>query len=67
LGNYDRCTSIGGAYGANPCKVFWGSGHPGGLHFGFCDGSVRFVSLNVDISILLNAASIAGGETTILP
>jgi prepilin-type N-terminal cleavage/methylation domain-containing protein len=64
LGDFDRCVQIGGS---NPCKRFWGSGHADGLHFGFCDGSVRFVSLNVDINLLISAATIAGGETTILP
>ncbi len=67
LGDYDRCVKIGGLAGSNPCKRFWGSAHPGGLHFSFCDGSVRFVSLDVDINLLISASTIAGGETDTLP
>ena len=67
LGDFDRCVAIGGFAGSNPCKRFWGSGHAGGLHFAFCDGSVRFVSLDVDITLLIAAASIAGDEAAPLP
>jgi prepilin-type processing-associated H-X9-DG protein len=49
------------------CKRGFGSTHTGGLNFAFADGSVRFVSNNVDMRILGTAATIAGGEVANLP
>jgi type II secretory pathway pseudopilin PulG len=40
----------------------FGSNHPTGTHFGLCDGSVTFISENIDHSVFLSAASRAGGE-----
>ena len=40
----------------------WGSFHPDGLQFSMCDGSVHFVSLDVDMNLLADMASIGGGE-----
>ena len=40
----------------------FGSNHTGGAQFIFGDGSVSFLSENIDYSILLNTASIGGGE-----
>jgi prepilin-type processing-associated H-X9-DG protein len=31
-------------------KMIWGSAHPGALHFLFCDGSVRTISYDIDVS-----------------
>jgi prepilin-type processing-associated H-X9-DG protein len=39
--------------------------HPGGSHFLFCDGSVRFVSDSVDGALLTAQVTRAGGETMI--
>jgi prepilin-type N-terminal cleavage/methylation domain-containing protein/prepilin-type processing-associated H-X9-DG protein len=61
-GDYDRCVSAGGDGLAIACKRGWGSEHPGGLHFAFCDGSVHFISTTVDIYLLANLATIEGGE-----
>ena len=44
------------------CKRGWGSLHPGGLHFAFCDASTRFVSDNIDMQVLADLATIAGSE-----
>jgi prepilin-type N-terminal cleavage/methylation domain-containing protein/prepilin-type processing-associated H-X9-DG protein len=42
----------------------WGSGHPGGVNFVFCDGSARFI--NDDISpITLSALSTRAGSETL--
>ena len=51
--------------GDNQCKRAWGSFHANGnLNFALCDGSVRSVSTNVDMNLVLPAmATIAGGET----
>ncbi len=68
LGNsYARCNSSGGPGGDNPCKRGFGSNHSGGLNFVLADGSVRFISYNVDINMLGALATIAGGEVVTLP
>ena len=38
------------------------SRHPGGVMTGFADGSVHFVTDEVDLSVWQGMASIAGGE-----
>jgi prepilin-type N-terminal cleavage/methylation domain-containing protein/prepilin-type processing-associated H-X9-DG protein len=43
----------------------FGSEHPGGANFGYCDGSVTFVSETVDFTILLSTASRDGSESTV--
>jgi len=40
------------------------SRHVGGGHFAMCDGSVRFISENMDLGAYRNMASIDGGEIT---
>jgi prepilin-type N-terminal cleavage/methylation domain-containing protein/prepilin-type processing-associated H-X9-DG protein len=73
LGNdYQKCwrpdgVNPGGPGGDNPCKRGWGSMHAGGLNFALGDGSVRFVSYNVDINLLTAMATMAGGESEVLP
>lgn len=57
--DYTRSCAMGGV-----CKRGWGSLHPGGLHFSFGDGSVRFISSSTDMQVLCNAATIANGEAT---
>ncbi len=42
--------------------VSMGSMHPGGTHFGIADGSVRFISETVDMTLYLSAASRNGKE-----
>jgi prepilin-type N-terminal cleavage/methylation domain-containing protein/prepilin-type processing-associated H-X9-DG protein len=51
----------------DPCGVFhfW-SLHPGGAHFAFADGSVRFLSYAAD-SVLPALATRAGGEAVAVP
>jgi prepilin-type N-terminal cleavage/methylation domain-containing protein/prepilin-type processing-associated H-X9-DG protein len=41
----------------------WGSGHPGGVNFVFCDGSVKFISDGVSIVTLARLSTRAGDET----
>jgi prepilin-type N-terminal cleavage/methylation domain-containing protein/prepilin-type processing-associated H-X9-DG protein len=73
LGNsYNKCwrpdgVHDGGSGADNPCKRGWGSMHSGGMNMLLCDGSVRFVSFNVDINLLAALATIAGGEVAQLP
>ena len=43
------------------------SQHPGGLHFALADGTVRWISNNIPLQTYRDLASIAGGETVLLP
>lgn len=43
--------------------VSFGSEHPAGAHFAFADGSVHFITENIELSVLKAAASRKGGET----
>ena len=65
LNDYDRCVEIGGS--SHGCKRMWGSGHPGVMQFAFCDGSVRSLSMTIDVELLGHLATIAGGEVVTLP
>lgn len=62
LNDYDKCVSIGGAGGSNSCKRGFGSFHEGGVQFLLADGSVRFVSENVDTNTLGGLATINNSE-----
>ncbi|MBN2295073.1 MAG: DUF1559 domain-containing protein [Pirellulales bacterium] len=64
--------AVGGV--ATAFDLFWGtindlhyehpgSEHPGGAQFGFADGSVRFVSENIDGETFEKCSSMDGGET----
>jgi prepilin-type processing-associated H-X9-DG protein len=46
----------------NPCKRGWGSAHSGAVNFVFCDGSVRALSTNIDMTIFFALGTVAGGE-----
>jgi prepilin-type processing-associated H-X9-DG protein len=70
---YWKCATFSGRPGStdwrapgmdHTCKRAFGSNHTSGMNFGMCDGSVRFVSNNVDINMLAWMATIAGGEVT---
>jgi prepilin-type N-terminal cleavage/methylation domain-containing protein/prepilin-type processing-associated H-X9-DG protein len=43
------------------------SDHPGGVNACFCDGSVRFITDNVDADVWTVAGTISGGESATLP
>ncbi|MEW4565485.1 DUF1559 domain-containing protein [Bremerella sp. JC770] len=51
-----------GATGWNDTS--FGSQHPGGAMFTFCDASVRFVAENIDFGLYLATASRNGGEVS---
>jgi prepilin-type N-terminal cleavage/methylation domain-containing protein/prepilin-type processing-associated H-X9-DG protein len=71
--SYNKCwkpdgVHDGGAGADNPCKRGWGSMHTGGgMNILMCDGSVRWLSFNVDINLLAAMATIAGGEVAQFP
>jgi prepilin-type N-terminal cleavage/methylation domain-containing protein/prepilin-type processing-associated H-X9-DG protein len=50
--------------GGPRCNRAFASLHPGGMNFVLCDGSVRFISTNIDAVLYQNLATIAGGEVT---
>jgi len=61
IGDYDECVDLAPA-DDGPCKRAWASFHLGGLLFGVCDGSVRFIGESVDLFLLAELATIDGGE-----
>jgi prepilin-type N-terminal cleavage/methylation domain-containing protein/prepilin-type processing-associated H-X9-DG protein len=62
LADYDACKNI--VSNENSCKYGWGSIHANGnINFVFCDGSVRSISPNIDMTIFCDLATIDGGET----
>jgi len=54
-------------YGNWPELYSFRSRHPGGLHFLFCDGTVRFISQSIPLTTYRALATIAGNEVTTLP
>jgi prepilin-type N-terminal cleavage/methylation domain-containing protein/prepilin-type processing-associated H-X9-DG protein len=71
--SYNKCWKPDGVHAGgvggddNTCKRGWGSGHTGGMNILMCDGSVRFLSFNVDVTILAALATISNGEVAQLP
>ncbi len=63
INDYDRCRSIRGSFGDNPCKRSWGSLHPAGFNVAMCDGAVQFISEAIDIFVFAAISTIANGET----
>ncbi|MEX2176038.1 MAG: DUF1559 domain-containing protein [Pirellulaceae bacterium] len=67
LGDFDRCSALGGPGGVQTCTRAWGSQHPGVVQFLMCDASVHPVSQSVDMFLLAECATIAGNETGRVP
>ena len=61
------CWGNPGLYGEQMCKRGWNSEHAAGSNWTLGDGSVKFISFNVDINLLQNMATMAGGESAVLP
>lgn len=61
------CWALPGLYGDQPCKRAFNSQHPAGSNWLLGDASVRFVACSVDINLLQNMATMAGGESSVLP
>jgi prepilin-type processing-associated H-X9-DG protein len=60
IADYQKCASQGDS---NPCKRAFGSLHAGGaINFLLTDGSVRYLSPNVDMTTYTGLATIQGGE-----
>jgi prepilin-type N-terminal cleavage/methylation domain-containing protein/prepilin-type processing-associated H-X9-DG protein len=66
LPDYDECCAIDQSKGGNanhsPCKRGWSSLHTAGINFAFCDGSVKLIRRDVDMSLLVKLATIGAGE-----
>jgi prepilin-type processing-associated H-X9-DG protein len=61
------CWGTPGLYGDQTCKRAFNSQHSGGANFALGDGSVRFISYSVDLNLLQNMATMAGGEAAVVP
>jgi prepilin-type N-terminal cleavage/methylation domain-containing protein/prepilin-type processing-associated H-X9-DG protein len=59
--DYDLCGTM--VSNINYCKYGWGSFHPGGISFLFCDGSVRSIPTSIDMNVFMALSTVAGGET----
>ena len=52
------------------CRTYWQgnysffSRHTGGVQFALADGSVRFISDNIDLTVYRNAGTMGGGEVS---
>ncbi len=64
LPDYAACAAVAADLGVsnNHCKRFFASLHTGGVQFAKCDGSVSFISSNIDRNVLGGLSTIAGGE-----
>ncbi len=49
------------------CKRAFNSEHPSAANWALGDGSIRIISYNVDINLLQNMATMAGGESGVVP
>ncbi|MFZ5830753.1 MAG: DUF1559 domain-containing protein [Planctomycetota bacterium] len=64
---YKTCTSESGFGVEKPCQRGWSSNHPGVVNFLLADGSVHPMSDSIDMELLAQLATIAGGEVAQLP
>jgi prepilin-type N-terminal cleavage/methylation domain-containing protein len=60
-GDFNRCVAAG-AYGKSnrACHSGWFSNHAGGMSAANCDGSVSFLSFDIDLNVFVALGSIAG-------
>jgi hypothetical protein len=61
LNDYALCASK--VSNENQCKYGWGSFHPNIIMFSYGDGSIRPVTLNIDMTLFTYLATIGNGET----
>lgn len=63
-----QCTSAGGAQADVPNQIVTSrSKHTGGVHTALCDGSVQFISTNINLTVWRALSSGAGGEVVTMP
>jgi prepilin-type N-terminal cleavage/methylation domain-containing protein len=63
FGDFDQCVAAGGLGGQLPCERGWGSNHGDGQNFVRCDGSVTFLTNDLDSELFAELSTIAGNET----
>jgi prepilin-type N-terminal cleavage/methylation domain-containing protein len=61
------CWGTPGLYGDQSCKRSFNSEHPSGANWALGDASVRFINYNVDVNLLQNMGTMAGGESAVVP
>jgi prepilin-type N-terminal cleavage/methylation domain-containing protein/prepilin-type processing-associated H-X9-DG protein len=66
-GDYQKSVQEGGKGNSLPCRRGWGSYHPQGINFLFCDGSVHFLSTVIDMDLFASLGTIDGKEIATLP
>jgi prepilin-type N-terminal cleavage/methylation domain-containing protein/prepilin-type processing-associated H-X9-DG protein len=68
LNDFTRCEQISAQLGLDnrPCRRAFGSFHTNGSNWAMADGSVRFIPQSVDMNLLSNMATIAGGEVALV-
>jgi prepilin-type N-terminal cleavage/methylation domain-containing protein len=62
LNDYNACTAALAGADNYPCKYGWGSFHAIAINFVLCDGSVRSINTNVNMSVFQAFCTINGGE-----
>ena len=69
VNNSDRtgCWGTPGLYGDQMCKRAFNSEHPSAAVWALGDAAVRIISYNVDVNLLQNMATMAGGESGEVP
>lgn len=63
--NFDTCPPDGGAYpgqSRRTCMSAWYSGHPSGMNGAMCDGSVDFITFDIDLNLFASMGSIAAAD-----
>jgi prepilin-type N-terminal cleavage/methylation domain-containing protein len=65
LADYDRCVAL--SPDVNICKRGFGSFHPNIIQFCLADGSVRALTITMNMNIYQAAATIGFGESELLP
>lgn len=60
--NSPSCIGGGGTWDGDYALMSASSRHTGGAHMGMCDGAVKFIGDNIDLSLYRSLGSRAGGE-----
>ena len=63
-GDWERCSVLGVSFGSSnrACMSGWFSNHPGGMNAVMCDGSLRFITWDIDLHTFATLGSIAGED-----
>jgi prepilin-type N-terminal cleavage/methylation domain-containing protein len=67
LNQIPGCTMIGGPSTTSDQILNARSKHPGGVVLGMCDGSIQFITNNVDLAVWRALCTARGGESASLP